>query len=124
MDLERLGDGLPHGDPRVERRIGVLEDHLGMPPERTQLTRGKLQQVDRLSVRDRHLDAAGRWLDQPEERTTQRRLTRTGTADQPERLTGGDREAHVVHGPHLVASATGRVDLAEPFDSHHGDRRG
>ena len=30
MDLKRLGDSLPHGDARVERRVGDLEDHLGI----------------------------------------------------------------------------------------------
>jgi hypothetical protein len=93
VDLQRLAHGVADAHPRVEARFGVLEDHLGAPPEPLEL--GLVVAGDVLAVEPD--DAAGRLLD-PQEARRGRRLPTARLADQPDRLAALDVEVDAVHG--------------------------
>ena len=97
MDHHRLLDRLPHAEPRIERLVGVLVDHLHRCAGSGASARW-LRPRESLPV---ELDRAGRRIDQPEDRLRRRRLAAPGLADQREHLAGphGERDAvHRVHG--------------------------
>ena len=83
----------PDGVPRVQRRVRVLEDHLDVAAQRAHLAHGQVGDV--MSVE--HDPPAGR-LQQPGEQPPGRGLAAAGLADQAQRLPGGHREVHLVHG--------------------------
>jgi hypothetical protein len=93
VDDERLADDGAHGHPRVQRRVGVLEDDLEVAPERAErpLVHGR----DVLALEP---DLAGRRLDEPQDAAARRRLPASRLAHEPERLAGVDLEGHPVDG--------------------------
>jgi hypothetical protein len=92
VDDERLPHDGAHGHPRVQRRIGVLEDDLQIAPEGPErpLVHGR----DVLPL-EPHL-ARGR-LDQAEDAPSGRRLAAARLSDQPQRLARVDLEGDAVH---------------------------
>ena len=89
---QRLGKGVAHRHARVERRIGVLEDHLGMAPQC--LAGGTAQRAD---VTAADFDLAARRRQQADHDAAERRFAGPRFAHQPERLAGRDLEADIVH---------------------------
>jgi hypothetical protein len=95
VDLERLADRGADAHARVERRVGVLEDHLHPLAQRPHRRVGQARDVLAVEA-DR---AAGR-LQQPQHGAAERRLAAARLADQAERLAGRDRQRHVLDGAH------------------------
>ena len=86
-----LGQDLADGHARVERRIGVLEDDLGIAAEGAQLLRIQCAQVAALEA-----DPAGIRLDQPQHQPAHRRFAAAGFTDQRQGPAGIDAEADAV----------------------------
>ena len=126
---DRLGDDGVDPKPRVEARIGVLEDHLdaaAQQPARLHLFDG----AHRDAVDD---DFAGGRRQQPDHHAGHRGLARTGFADEGEGFALGDVEGHAVDGlekfqmaafEHPVQPRLRDVeDAAQIFDLDEGRRR-
>ena len=90
----------PGAHPRVERRVGVLEDHLHVAPRRPHLA-GRIG--EHVVAPIAHF-ARGR-LDQAQHAAAGRALAAAGFADQAERLALVDREADAVDRLHDGAAA-------------------
>ena len=90
VDDERLGDQRADAHARIERRIGVLEDHLRPAPHRLHLA--PRQRAGRAAV-DRDLPRPGHEV---EDRLAGRRLAGAALADEAERLAGLDVEGDVL----------------------------
>ena len=91
MDDERLGDDRADRLARIQRRVGILEDHLDLAPQRGQLA---TLQVGHLAPVD--LDAAVRRGQQARNQPRRRRLPAAGLADDPERLAAADVERDAI----------------------------
>ena len=75
----------------IERRVGVLEDHLhplALPPQ--------LRATQRREVDAAERDGPAGGVDQAHDQPGQRRLARAALADEPERRAGTDREVDAV----------------------------
>ena len=97
MQPQRLADDLAGPLARVERGVGVLEDHLHLAPQRPHLPpreAGDLAPVEADRARGR--------LDQLQDRAAERRLAAARLADQAERLAAPDAEADAVDRADLV----------------------
>ncbi len=104
--LDRLGDDLPDGHARVERRVGILEDHLHVLPRAAQLRAGQLRDVD---VPEHH--APARRFHEPQHRAAERRLAASRLSDEPERFARLDLERHAVDRLDHAVAAEVEVDL-------------
>jgi hypothetical protein len=110
---QRPGERVSHGVQRVQRRIGVLEDHLDLaavaaqlPP--AQLVHPDVTEADRARVRALHRG------DQP----GQGALAAAALPDQGYRLAGLDAERYVLAGLHwLVTPAPAWIGLGHA--GHH-----
>ena len=97
MDYEPFFEDRPDRHPRVERAVGILKHDLHPPA----------QGRERRAVGGPHVGAgkphaaAGR-LDEPEDAPAHRRLAAAAFADEAERSSLGDREAHAIHRPHAA----------------------
>jgi hypothetical protein len=98
---------LAHGHPRVQRRVGILEDHLHAPAQLAQLVALGGEHVGAAEA-----DLAGVGLDEPDQAAGERRLAAARAAGQAEDLALAQREGHVVD--RAVDLGVGpRHDLAE-----------
>ena len=104
VELQRVADDLADALARVQRRVGVLEDHLHLAPQRPQLA---LAQLGELGAAEAHRPR-GRG-EQLEHRARQGRLAATRLADEADRLALLDAERDAVDGAH-------RADLAVDED--------
>ena len=68
--LDRLRDDLPDGHARIERRVGILKNHLHVLPRAAELRSRELRDVD---VPEH--DAAARRFDEAQNRAAERRLS-------------------------------------------------
>jgi len=84
--------------PRVQRRLGVLEDELCVLTDRPECARAQFSQVSPFEV-----DGPVGRLDQPEDRSGERALPTARLADQPEGLAPVDVERDVVDRLHPIA---------------------
>ena len=91
MDQQRLGNEVAGPDARIQRRIGVLEDHLDLAPVRQNLARQ--QRVDALAIDE---NGAGGRRHHPHDEAGEGRFSAAAFADEPEGLTGLHVEADVV----------------------------
>ena len=93
VQLERVPDDLSHSLVWIERRVGVLKDHLDLPSDRLQFL---ARETDDLiaAVADR----AGGRFEQLEDRPAECRLAAAGLADQAECLALVQGEADVIDG--------------------------
>src|SRR5216683_937123 len=98
VDRERLLDDAPHAHPRIERAERILEDDLHALARGPELVGGERDKVPALEA-----DVPRAWLDQPQDEPPRRGLATTRLADEPQRLTRLEREAHTVHGPDHAA---------------------
>src|SRR5439155_1425620 len=99
VDGQRLGDDASHAHARIQRGERILEDDLHPLARRPESRRRQRDEVVALEA-----DAAGRWLDEPQDQSARGRFATAGLADEAEHLTALDREADTVH----------RVDDAPP----------
>src|SRR6266545_2770379 len=93
VGLHRFGDGVKYGHPRIERGVGVLENHLEIAPRPPQCVALELRQIPAAQN-----DSAFGGRDQLKNRPPQGGLAATGFADQPEDLSLRQRERNAVHG--------------------------
>jgi hypothetical protein len=91
VDAQALADAVTDRRPRVQARIGVLEDDLHPPSIR--LERGAL---DRRDVRSIELDPARRGVEEPQDHPPDRGLAAARLAHQAEGLAAADLEADPV----------------------------
>jgi hypothetical protein len=90
--LERHLDDLVDGLARIERGERILEDHLELSPERTQVPVRHPGDVDPVEEK-----RTATRLDQAHDRLAERRFSASGLADQPDNLTGMNMQVHAVN---------------------------
>ena len=95
MNVQRLADDLLHRHARIQRAVGVLKNHLELPPPRAQFRAAQFRDVLALEQ-----NASRRRFDQPHDGAAERRLAATAFAHQPERFARRDAEAHIIHRLH------------------------
>jgi hypothetical protein len=100
VDGERVPDLLHDRHGRVERGVGVLEDHLQVGAQLAELP---LRRPHHLVARVP--DAAGGRAHQPQQRPSERRLAAARLADHAENLALADVEADAVDGTHHAGVA-------------------
>src|SRR4051794_4766602 len=93
MDHERLGDDRADGLAWIQRRVGVLEDHLNLAPKWLQLLARKIRDLLALD-----LDRPARRLEQAVHEACCRGLAAACLADDAERLPPLDVERDAVDG--------------------------
>ena len=90
VDARAEGDRVAHGQPRVERGVGILEHHLRLAAqlgERQPVAEAEPVEDDLARVR----------LDQPDQQPRGGRLAAARLADDAERLAAGHLEGDAVH---------------------------
>src|SRR2546422_4230122 len=100
MHGQRLGDDLAHRHPRIERAVRVLEDHLHLAADRPQIVVAEKREIASLEH-----DLAVRRTFELEDAPAGGGLAAPRLADEPERLSPADPEAHAVHGADQAAPA-------------------
>ena len=100
MDEKGLADGASGAPAGVERRVGVLEDHLDFAPERLQLIAAVPQDVFPIDE-----DLSRRGILQPHDQPPQGRLPAAAFPHEAERLPPVHLEVHAVDGLHNVVLA-------------------
>ena len=93
VQAQLVPDDLPHPLARVERGIGVLEDHLDVAPDRLQLL---AREADELLAQILHRPRG--WLEQLDDRAAEGRLATARLADEAQGLALVQRQADVVDG--------------------------
>ena len=111
MNVQRLADDVLHRHARIQRAVGVLENHLQLAPPRAQRRPAHPRKVFALEQ-----NAPRRRLDQPHDGAAQRRLAATALAHQPQRFARRDAEAHVVHRLHVRTHAAEHPVLHREMD--------
>src|SRR4030095_16002791 len=104
----RFADDVDHAHPRIERRIGILEDHLHLEL----LLAGRLgrESDKRRAAPESH--ACGK-REQPYRATAQRRLPATRFADEPDHLAGRDAEVDRIDRVHDLFLHAGAQQIAD-----------
>jgi hypothetical protein len=119
---QRLADDVAHRKARVQRRIGILKDHLHLPAEGPYVAFGQA-----VNARAAEPNLAGGRIDQLEDRLADRRFTAAAFADKTQRLAGLDVEGDIVDSAYLADGALqhtllDREMLDEPLDRQQGRR--
>src|SRR5262249_3606201 len=96
--LQALGDGIAHGEARIQCRSRVLHDDLNLSPVGAEGFRREKCEVDTAEP-----DVAAGRCDQLQDAAPDGGLTATRLAHQRQRLTREDREVHAVDGAHMAA---------------------
>ena len=99
VDEQRLADQIEQRHARVQRRERVLENHLHLATQRSELARPQLADLDHRAVPHAHEDFARRRLDGPQDAPRRRGLAAPALAHQPQRFAFVDVEADAVHRP-------------------------
>ena len=94
VQRQRFAQRLSHGHPWIERRVRVLENDLHEAPLRAQLAMRKGKDIAVLEP-----DFSGGRFDQAQDEPSGRRLAATRFADQRERFSNVQFEAHTVDRP-------------------------
>src|SRR5687768_3060841 len=117
MNDPRFGDNLLDPHAWIQRRVGILEDHLYPPADNLQVSR--VRSKDIFTVKQR---LAGARLLQTHQGAGHGRLAAAALADQPQRFTFVNREIDAIDGlngtgalPQPQAAADG-VMLDQPAD--------
>src|SRR5439155_26045201 len=114
VDVERLANQVEQRHARIEGRERVLEDHLHLAPERTELAGTEPADLDDRAVPGAYPDFARRRLDRSQDAPRRRRLAAPALAHQPERLPFVDVKVDAVH----------RADVADrPFQESLSARK-
>jgi hypothetical protein len=120
VDVKRLADDVPDGETRIERGVGVLEDHLDLAAQSEELGLAAAHEV-LAPVQD----APRRRLLEPDDRPAEGRLAAAALPDQTEGSARPEREGDPLHRhdvPTLARedSAPDRVELLEVLDLEDG----
>lgn len=99
--------------------VGGLEDE----PDRVAPEPGELRSRQGGDVAAVHLDAAGGWCEQTAEHRQERRFPRAAGADDGDKLTIVDVEAHASHGVHDVVPVTVSLDQSANAQGRRGPLR-
>ena len=122
VDAHRLTDDVADRHARIERREGILEDHLHLLAHREHFVAARLREVGAL---EQDL-AVGRIVEAKHD-AAERRFPAAGFADEAERLAGRDIERHLVDGPHqllrLEETAADRKELRDALQLQDGAAR-
>ncbi len=118
---QRLADDLGDRHARIERGERVLEDHLHLPPQRSQVLAREARHVDLGAALGAEADLAERRRDGAQDAARGGGLAAAALAHQRQRLAAIDGEAHVVHRAHLAdgaaeQSAMDGIELAQIAD--------
>jgi hypothetical protein len=105
VELQRAAHDLAYALARVERGVGVLEDHLHLATQRAEIAAAHARDLAAVEP-----DRAGGRLQELEDRARQGGLSAAGLSDQAQRFAGRHREGDPVHGSH-------RADLPVDQDS-------
>src|SRR5579884_1652964 len=100
MQRNGLLDRIADAEPRIQRRVRVLKDHLELPTQGPQCTRRQRAQVASL---ENHL--AGGGLVQLEDSAAHRGFPTATLTDEAKRFPAPDLEAHLIHRTHGHAPA-------------------
>ncbi len=114
VHLQHLAERPPHGEARVERGEGILEDELDAPRERPPLP--VRARDDRLAG---DLDRPGGRRLEPDEQPRERRLPAAALPDHADRPPRAQLQGHPAHGPHRAAAAPARVVLDDAVRAEH-----
>src|SRR5256714_7252578 len=95
VHLDRAADDLTDPLPRIQRRVGILEDHLHLATERAELA--PRQSRDVAAVEE---DLPVGQVVEPDHTAGERRFPAPGLADETERLAASHLEADVVDRVH------------------------
>jgi hypothetical protein len=95
VDVQRLADDVLHALARVQRGVGVLEDHLDLPPQLE-----PARAIGARHVLARELDLTRGGPEQAEDELAERRLARARLAHHAEGRAGLDVQRHAGHGMH------------------------
>src|SRR5258708_24033696 len=117
MDTWAEGDRILDCQPRIERRIAVLEHHLHLPAELGEIERDR---TDLFSVEQ---DLADVGLDDLHDQPRGGRLAAAGLADDAERLALGHLEIDAVDGAHHRSRPREQAALAAEMLDEAADRK-
>jgi ABC-type dipeptide/oligopeptide/nickel transport system ATPase subunit len=104
VNVDRLGDRLPHRHARIEGRVRVLKDDLHPPPNGAEL-----RLFARRAVLAFEGDASAGRIEQTQNRPSERGLAAPRFADETECFPLADVEAHVVDGANVSLHARKRA---------------
>jgi hypothetical protein len=93
MNGKRFGNDFADAHARVQRGVGILEDHLRLPARGAQFRSAEREQVAPFE-----LDFATVRLGEPEEHARESSLAAAAFADDSEGLAARDIETHAIHG--------------------------
>ena len=96
VDRQRLADDRAGRHARIERCVGILEDHLHLAAHAAQIATLELRQLYFAE-----LDGAARRTVELQDRAARRRLAAAALADEAERLALADVKRHAVNGLHI-----------------------
>jgi hypothetical protein len=119
VDQQRLTNQVEQRHAGVERGERVLEDHLHLTPQGSELGPAQLAHLDHRASREPHEDLAPGWLDGPEDAPSGRGFPAAALADQTQRLPVIDVEVDAVHGADMAYRAlpealANREELLQP----------
>ena len=100
MNAQWLGDDVEDSATRIERGVGILEDHRHLASQSTKAATAGLRNVG-----SRECHASGRRLVQSHDDPRERRLAAARFSHQPQCLAGGNRKRDIVERVHNIAAA-------------------
>src|SRR5438132_2846692 len=109
MYYRRLPNQIDDGQPRIERRVRILEDHLHLELSLARRDTGEAR--ERLTAPE---SRARRERQEPDRESTQRRFAAAGLADEADDLPFPDREIDAIDGMHRFLAQTCPEDIGDP----------
>ena len=116
VNVNGFADDLGDGHARVERAVGILEDHLEAAPAAAQ--RRGLEASEILPFEP---DLAGGRFDEPDGGASEGGLAATAFADEADRFARRDGQADVVDGAHEVLGGTEQARFNREMDFEVSD---
>jgi hypothetical protein len=93
MEAQHLAQRMAHREARIERRVRILKDHLGPPPQRTQLSLAAVRDVPAFQF-----DEAGLDVVEAQQRSCQSGFAAAAFADQANCFVAVDGQADAIDG--------------------------
>src|SRR5438093_1780670 len=109
MHYRRLPNQIDDGQPRIERRVRILEDHLHLELPLARSGTGEAREG--LPAPE---SRARRERQEPDREPTQRRFAAAGLADEADDLTFADGEIDAVDGMHHFLAQARPEDVGDP----------
>jgi hypothetical protein len=115
VDQKRLGDDVADHHARIERCIGILEDHLDVTSQRPHGAPRQRRHVDAAAGFGRKSNRAFGRRQRAEDTARDSGFAATALADQRKRFAAADRKAHVLDGAHPPGLALQKATLDREF---------